>query len=79
MPGDGLSVSKLIKVQIMAKRLMTDDDVVFGLFLQEVLDRDTTSYDDKLAIIKWFDSFDYLTGNETVMDGILRCAENLNW
>lgn len=60
------------------KRLMSKEDEVFGFFLQELLDRDTTSYEDKLSIIKWFDSFDY-PKNETTLDGILRYAENLNW
>ena len=61
------------------KRLMTPEDDKFGIFLQDLLDRDILSREDKLEIIKWFDSFDYLTGNETTQDHILRFASRLDW
>lgn len=60
------------------KRIMTAEDDLLGITLQNLLDKETISYDDKLAIIKWFDSFDY-PKNETTLDGILRIADNLNW
>ena len=58
---------------------MTPEDDKFAIFLQDLLDRETTTYEDKLAILEWFDSFDYLTGNETTMDHILRFASKQDW
>ena len=55
------------------KRLMTDADETFGFYLQELLDKDSTSYEDKLKIITWFDSFDY-PSDLTTKDKILRCS-----
>ncbi len=60
------------------KRLMTDADETFGFYLQELLDKDSTSYEDKLKIIAWFDSFDY-PGRLSIMDMMLRHAEKLDW
>jgi len=60
------------------KRLMTADDELFGMFLQDLIDRNTTTYEDKLKIFKWFESFDY-PGKLSVMDMMLRHAAKLDW
>jgi len=58
------------------KRLMTDIDKEFSFYLQELLDKDSTSYEDKLKIIAWFDSFDY-PEDMTVKDMMLIHAAQL--
>ncbi len=60
------------------KRLMTSEDELFGLFLQDLIDRDTTTYEDKLKIFKWFESFDY-PGKLSGMDMLLRHAEKMDF
>ena len=57
---------------------MTDEDKLFGMFLTELIDRDTTPYDDKLKIFKWFESFDP-PSKLSITDIMLRHADKLDW